>query len=82
MGPWRLSLGPIRLTLRPCRLSLAHCNEKSIYVFPEKELLGLSTNFHVHVPVSIYIIPGSVLIFSYRRIGRPIVGIYKLHTGT
>ena len=32
--------------------SKEHCNEKPIYVFPEKELRGLSPNFHIHVPVS------------------------------
>ncbi len=29
-----------------------HCQEISIYVFPEKELRGLSPNFHIHVSVS------------------------------
>jgi hypothetical protein len=29
-----------------------HCQEISIYVFPDKELRGLSSNFHVHVSVS------------------------------
>ena len=30
-----------------------HCKEISIYVFPEKELCGLSSNFHhIHVSVS------------------------------
>ncbi len=24
-----------------------HCNENPIYVFPKKELRGLSTNFHI-----------------------------------
>jgi hypothetical protein len=33
----------------PC---LLHCKEISIYVFPEKELRGLSPNFHIHVSVS------------------------------
>ena len=28
-----------------------------IYVFPEKELRGLSPNFHIHVPVSNLYIP-------------------------
>jgi hypothetical protein len=33
-----------------------HCKEIWIYVFPEKELRGLSPNFHIHVSVSdIYI---------------------------
>ncbi len=26
-----------------------HCNENPIYVFPEKELRGLSPNFHIRV---------------------------------
>ncbi len=35
---------------------LPHCNENPIYVFPEKELRGLSPNFHIYVSVSdIYI---------------------------
>jgi hypothetical protein len=29
-----------------------HCKENSIYLFQEKELCGLSPNFHIHVPVS------------------------------
>jgi hypothetical protein len=29
-----------------------HCNENPIYVFPEKELRGLSPNFQIHVSVS------------------------------
>jgi hypothetical protein len=34
-----------------------NCNENPIYVFPEKELRGLSPNFHVHVSVSDLYIP-------------------------
>jgi hypothetical protein len=34
-----------------------HYNEHSIYVFPEKELRGLSPNFHIHVSVSDLYIP-------------------------
>jgi hypothetical protein len=34
-----------------------HCKEMSIYVFPEKELRGLSNNFHIHVSVSDLYIP-------------------------
>jgi hypothetical protein len=33
------------------------CKEISIYVFPGKELLGLSPNFHIHVSVSDLYIP-------------------------
>jgi hypothetical protein len=34
-----------------------HCNENPIYLFPEKELCGLSPNFHIHVSVSNLYIP-------------------------
>jgi hypothetical protein len=34
-----------------------HCNESPIYVFPEKELRGLSLNFHINVSVSDSYIP-------------------------
>ncbi len=34
-----------------------NCNENPIYVFPEKELRGLSPNFHIHVSVSDLYIP-------------------------
>ncbi len=34
-----------------------HCKEISIYIFPEKELLGLSPNFHIHVSVRDLYIP-------------------------
>ncbi len=30
----------------------SHCNENPIYVFPGKELRGLSPSFHIHVSVS------------------------------
>ncbi len=29
-----------------------HCNENIIYVFPEKELRGVSPNVNIHVSVS------------------------------
>jgi hypothetical protein len=32
--------------------SVTHCKEISTYVFPEKELRGLSPNFHIHVSAS------------------------------
>ncbi len=59
-------------------LSLLHCKEISIYLFPEKELHGISPNFHIHVSVSDqqYIFPRPVHLFSCSRIGRPIVGEY------
>ncbi len=34
-----------------------HSNENPIYVFPEKELRGLSPSFHIHVSVSDLYIP-------------------------
>ncbi len=34
-----------------------HCKEISIYVFPGKELRGLSPDFHMHVSVSHLYIP-------------------------
>ncbi len=59
-------------------LRKVHSNENPIYVFPEKELRGLSPNSHIHVPVSDLqcMFPGSVHVFSCSRIGRPIVGLY------
>jgi len=30
----------------------SHCKKISIYVFPEKELRGLSPNLHIHVSAS------------------------------
>ncbi len=41
---------------QPFLLSL-HCNEYPIYVFPEKELRGLSPNLHIQVSVSDLYIP-------------------------
>jgi hypothetical protein len=44
--------------------AVVHCKEISIYVFPEKELRGLSPNFHIHVSVSnLYITPLGLPIF-------------------
>jgi hypothetical protein len=37
--------------------SCAHCNENPIYVFPEKELHGLSPNIHIYVYLSDLYIP-------------------------
>ncbi len=35
----------------------SHCKEISIYLFAEKELRGLSPNFHIHVSLSDLYIP-------------------------
>jgi len=37
--------------------SQLHCNENPHYVFPEKEIRGLSPTFHIHVSVSDLYIP-------------------------
>jgi hypothetical protein len=55
----------------------SHCNENPSYVFPEKELRGLSPSFHrdlyIRSPrIGPHIIP----------VGKPIVGIYKSLTDT
>jgi hypothetical protein len=36
---------------------IIQCKEIRIYVFPEKELRGLSLNFHIHLSVSDLYIP-------------------------
>ncbi len=41
----------------PITLNTLHCKVIWIYVFPEKELSGLSPNFHIHVSVSNLYIP-------------------------
>ncbi len=59
-----------------------HCNKNPIYVFPEKELCS-------SVPIStfmclwaIYLFPGSVCLFCWRKICGPILGINKSLTDT
>ncbi len=59
-----------------------HCNENPIYLFPEKELRGLSPYFHIHVSVRDSYIPRIGHIFPCNRIGRQTVGIYKSLTDT
>jgi hypothetical protein len=56
----------------------------SASVKPEKELCGLSANFLIDVSVSDLYIPsiGPHTVFSYSRIGRQIVGIYKNRSQT
>jgi hypothetical protein len=59
-----------------------HCNENPIYVFLFCELRGLSPSFHIHVSVSDLYIPRIGPHISCSRLGRSIVGIYKLLTDT
>ncbi len=66
-----------------CHRRYLHCNENPIYVFPEKNLQGLSHNFHIHVYVrDLYcIFLGSIHIFFCNRIGIG-MGMYKSLTNT
>jgi len=43
-----------------CLLGLLHCKAILIDVFPQKELQGLSSSFHIHVSKSDLYIPTSV----------------------
>ncbi len=59
-----------------------HCTENFKQIFPEMKLRGLVPNFYIHVSVSdlyIYTIGPQM---QYRKIGGPIVGIYKSLTDT
>ncbi len=54
-------------------MGLTHCKEISIYVNLEKELRGLSPNFHIHVSVSDLYIPTigpSIFLEQNRQINR------------
>jgi hypothetical protein len=53
-----------------------HNTENLKQIFPEKELLGLSSNFHIHVSVSDLYIPtiGLRILLHRKRCG-PILGI-------
>ncbi len=58
------------LSLFTCKLDgycTLHCKEMWIYVFPEKELRGLSPNFHIHESLSNLHIPtfGPPMYFPY-----------------
>jgi hypothetical protein len=63
---------------------MTHCNDNPIYIFPEKELRGLSSQFpHLYVCERfIYSQDWSTHIFYCSRIGTPIEGIYKSLTYT
>jgi hypothetical protein len=56
-GVYRMILVYDCLRRRWIQCCLKHCKEIRIYVFPERELLGLSPNFHIHVSVSDLYIP-------------------------
>jgi hypothetical protein len=62
---------------------LPNCTENLIYAFPEMKLCGLVPKSYIHVSVSDFFIPRiSLSIFGCRKIGRPILGIYKSLTDT
>jgi hypothetical protein len=64
---------------------VVHRNENPIYIFLFWELRGLSPNFHIHVSVSDLYTPRIGPVhphISCSRIGRSIVGIYKLLIAT
>ncbi len=66
--------------LKTLRVLVIHCKEIQIYVFPEKELQGLSSNFHIHISVSnLYtVFPRSICPFGWLQQNRwTILGIYK-----
>jgi hypothetical protein len=57
-SPWLFGIPSLQPAF--CVISIystVHCNENPIYVFPEKELRGLSPNFHIHVSVRDLYIP-------------------------
>jgi hypothetical protein len=74
LGCLQRGLGTVRYNRGDKRYITLHCKQKSINVFLEKELRGLSPNFHIHVSVNDFSIPS---MFSCSRKGRPIVRIYK-----
>jgi hypothetical protein len=50
LSSWRSSPEP--KSPKSETFAVMHCDETPIYVFPEKELRGLSPNSHIHVSVS------------------------------
>ncbi len=71
--------------LDPINPDPQHCDRRTVKTqyrkfettFPRKGIVRFIPNFHIHVSVSDFIYPGSVCLFSFTRIGDPIVGIYK-----
>ena len=54
-----------------------HNTKNSKQIFTEKELRGLSSNFHIYVSVSDLYIPTIDLPILLQEKFRPILGIYK-----
>ncbi len=57
-----------------------HCTENSKQIFQEMKLRGLVSNFYIHVSVSDLYIPTIGPQTQYRKIGGPVMWIYKLIT--
>jgi hypothetical protein len=67
----------------PSQYTLQRQNAENLkQIFPEKEYLGLSPNFYIHVSVSELYIPMKGLSFLLEEICGPILGIYKSLTDT
>jgi hypothetical protein len=60
-----------------CTTLQIHFTENSKQIIPEMKLRGLVHNFYIHVSVSNLCIPMIGPQMQYRKIGGPIVGIYK-----
>jgi hypothetical protein len=59
-------------------MPIQNCTENQVYVFPEKEMRGLSPSSYIHVSVSDLYIPRiGPIIFGCSKIDRPILEIYK-----
>ncbi len=59
-----------------------HNTKNSIQIFSEKELRGLSPNFHIHVSMSVLYVPGIGLPILFHEICGLILGTYKSLTDT
>ncbi len=57
LGRLQRGLGTVRNSRGDERYIPLHCNTNPSYVFPEKELRGQGTNFHIYVSVSDVYIP-------------------------
>ncbi len=59
-----------------------HYTDNSKQIFPEMKLCALSPISCIQLYVSFFVFPWSVCLFCSRKIGGPIVGIYKSLTET